>query len=125
MKEKIEILSLGGLDERGKNLSIIDINNEWFIIDTGYKIPNNVAIGVRHIIPNTNYLIKNLNKIRGIFLSTSNYNEIAALVFMIDKIKNVPIYCGEITKIIVQSIFKRHNKKFDKFIIIKEKVDII
>ena len=61
---KIKILSLGGLNENGKNTYIIEIDEKIFIFDCGLKYATDKMLGIDYIIPDYSYLVQNRNKIR-------------------------------------------------------------
>ena len=64
----IKIFALGGLNEIGKNMYVVNVDDELYIFDAGLKYADDKMLGVDYIIPNYDYLIKNKNKIQGIFL---------------------------------------------------------
>ena len=65
---KINIFSLGGLQEDGKNLYVVEINNKLFVLDAGLKYPNAELYGVDIIVNDISYLIENKSRVVGIFL---------------------------------------------------------
>ena len=67
---KIKMFSLGGLNESGKNMFVIEINKIIYIFDAGLKHMDSGALGVDYVIPNTDYLKENINRIKGIFFNT-------------------------------------------------------
>lgn len=66
---KIKMFSLGGLDENGKNMFIIEINDGIFIFEAGLKYADEMTLGIDYIIPNITYLKENKKRIKGIFIS--------------------------------------------------------
>jgi len=66
---KIKIFALGGLNENGKNMYVVDVDDNMFIFDAGLKYPTSKMLGVDYIIPKLDYLIENKEKIKGIFIS--------------------------------------------------------
>ena len=66
---KIKIFALGGLGENGKNMYVVEVNQHIFILDAGIKYPDIDMYGVDAVIPNINYLIKNKDRIEGIFIT--------------------------------------------------------
>ena len=66
---KIKIVSLGGLNENGKNTYVVEIDGKIFILDCGLKYANDSMFGIDYIIPDYDYLVKNKDKIVGIFLT--------------------------------------------------------
>ena len=65
MKEKLKIIPLGGLNEIGKNMTVIEYGNDIVVIDCGVAFPDDDMLGVDLVIPDTTYLKRNLNKLRG------------------------------------------------------------
>ena len=65
---KIKIFGLGGLNENGKNMYVVDVDNNIFIFDAGLKYPSSNMLGIDYIIPTLDYLIENKDNIKGIFL---------------------------------------------------------
>ena len=66
---KIKIFALGGLNEIGKNMYVIEVDDEIYVFEAGLKYADDKMLGVDYIIPNYDYLINNKNRIRGLFLS--------------------------------------------------------
>ena len=66
---KIRIFGLGGLNENGKNLYVVEVDKKIFVFDAGLKYDNDHNLGIDYIIPNFDYLVKNSKNIVGIFLS--------------------------------------------------------
>mgnify|MGYP001439146716 CR=1 FL=1 len=65
MKEKLKIIPLGGLDEIGKNMTVIEYGNDIVVIDCGLAFPDDDMLGVDLVIPDTTYLKRNYKKLRG------------------------------------------------------------
>ncbi|MBI64469.1 MAG: ribonuclease J [Chloroflexi bacterium] len=87
----IKIIPLGGLGEIGKNMMVIEQNNELLIIDAGGTFPDEELDGVNIIIPNIDYLEKNHKKIKGLLITHGHEDHIAAIPYLIKNLK-VPIY---------------------------------
>ena len=66
---KIKIVALGGLNENGKNMYVVEVDKSIFVFDCGLKYAFDRMLGVDYIIPNIDYLKQNRKKIKGIFLS--------------------------------------------------------
>ena len=69
MAEKLKIISLGGLNEIGKNLTVYEYGNDIIVVDCGMGFPDDDMYGIDVVIPDVSYLIKNQSKIRGIFIT--------------------------------------------------------
>ena len=68
--QKIRLMALGGLDEDGKNMYLVEIDGDIFIIDAGLKYPSeSEQLGIEYIIPDFTYLIEHQQRIKGLFIS--------------------------------------------------------
>ena len=85
---KIKIMALGGLGENGKNMYIVEVDDRIFILDAGLKYPEVDMYGVDAVVPNLSYLMKNKNRIEGIFLSHGHCDNMGAVSYLL---KNIPV----------------------------------
>lgn len=106
-KAKVKIIPLGGLNEIGKNITAIEYKNDIVVIDCGLKFPDEDMFGIDVVIPDTTYLLKNKEKIRGIFLTHGHEDHIGALPYVLRDI-NVPVYGTKLTLGIVETKLKEH-----------------
>lgn len=106
-KEKIKIIPLGGLNEIGKNLTVIEYKNDIIVIDCGLKFPDDEMLGIDVVIPDVTYLMKNREKVKGIFLTHGHEDHIGALPYILKQI-NIPVYGTKLTLGIVQTKLKEH-----------------
>lgn len=107
-KDKIRIIPLGGLNEIGKNLTAIEYKNDIVVIDCGLKFPDEEMLGIDIVIPDISYLQRNIEKVKGIFLTHGHEDHIGALPYVLKGI-NVPVYGTKLTLGIVQTKLKEHN----------------
>ena len=94
---KIKVFSLGGLNENGKNMYIVNVDRDIFVFDAGLKYDNDLNLGIDYIIPNFDYLIKNKNNIKGIFLTHGHDSNMGAVPDILDKLPNIPVYGTKLT----------------------------
>lgn len=94
---KIKIFSLGGLNENGKNMYVIEIDKSLFVIDAGLKYADEHMLGIDYIIPNIEYLKENKKRIKGIFLTHGHYENSGAVADLIKDLKGVFIYGSKFT----------------------------
>ena len=95
---KIKIFSMGGLDENGKNLYVIDVNEDLFIFDCGLKYASGNLFGIDYVIPDYSFLVKNKNRIKGVFLTHSHYENFGGVADLVREIPEVKIYATKFTK---------------------------
>ena len=95
---KIKIFSMGGLDENGKNLYVIDVDEDIFVFDCGLKYASGNLFGIDYIIPDFTYLIENRNRIKGVFLTHSHYENFGGVADLVREIPEVKVYATRFTK---------------------------
>lgn len=100
---KIKIFALGGLNENGKNMYIIDVDHNLFIFDAGLKYGTDKMLGVDYIIPNMDYLVKNRKNIKGVFLSHGHDSNMGAISDLVQLIPEIPVYATKFTMEIVKN----------------------
>lgn len=100
---KIKIFSLGGLNENGKNMYVINIDENVFILDAGIKYADDKMLGIDYIIPNFDYLKENKDKIKGIFITHGHDSQMGALIDIIKEIPNIAIYSTEFTAELIKN----------------------
>lgn len=101
---KIKIFSLGGLNENGKNMYIIDVDDNIFVFDAGLKYPSANMLGVDYIIPKYDYLKENKDKIRGIFLTHGHEGNMGAVPDILKEMPDIPVYATKFTMNILKKL---------------------
>lgn len=89
---KIKIFSLGGLNENGKNMYVVDVDNDLFVFDAGLKYADDFMLGVDYILPNYDYLKENETRIKGIFITHGHDKHLGAIPDMLKDLKKVKVY---------------------------------
>lgn len=107
---KLRIIPLGGLNEIGKNITLIECDEDIVICDCGMTFPEDEMLGVDIVIPDITYLEKNKERIRGIVLTHGHEDHIGAIPYVLKKI-NVPIYGTRLTLGLLENKLKEHNLK--------------
>ena len=98
----IRIIPLGGVEEVGKNMTIVEYKNDIIIIDMGFQFPGEEAPGVDYIIPDISYLVERKDKIRGVFVTHGHLDHIGGIPYIMDKIGNPPIYTRLMTAVLIK-----------------------
>ena len=117
---KIRITPLGGVDEVAKNMYMIEIADEIFVLDAGLMFPETEMIGIDAVIPDISYLVRNKQKVKGIFLSNGHVSSMGAVPYIIDKLK-CPVYGSKLTIDLLKNHLKHLGiKRRIKFYYVKE-----
>ena len=107
MAEKLKIISLGGLNEIGKNLTVYEYGNDIVVVDCGMGFPDDDMYGIDVVIPDVTYLIKNQQKIRGIFITHGHEDHIGALPYVLRSV-NAPIYATRMSAGLIKLKLEEH-----------------
>ena len=111
---KIKIFGLGGLNENGKNMYIVNVDDNIFVFDAGLKYPGSNMLGVDYIIPNFDYLKENKDKIRGIFITHGHDGNMGALPDILNEMPDIPVYATKFTMNLIKKELDEKNVKATK-----------
>jgi ribonuclease J len=98
----IRIIPLGGVEEIGKNMTMIEFGDDIIIVDCGFQFREDDTPGVDYIIPNTKYLEERREKIRGLFITHGHLDHIGGIPYIIDRIGYPPIYTRKLTSVMIR-----------------------
>ena len=104
---KIKIFAMGGLNENGKNLYVVNVDSDIFVFDCGIKFDNDINLGIDYIVPSFDYLVKNKKNIKGVFLTHGHDGNVGGVPDLLEQLPDVPIYGTKLTIEIVKKDLKK------------------
>ncbi len=108
MEKVLSVIPLGGVEEIGLNMTVIEYENDLIIVDAGLMFPEEDMLGVDFVIPDFSYILANREKVRGIILTHGHEDHTGALPFLLKEI-NVPVYGTPLTLGLVKEKLKEHS----------------
>lgn len=108
--KKLKVIPLGGLEEVGKNITAIEYGNEIILVDCGVAFPSDDMLGIDLVLPDFTYLVKNKDKVKGLFLTHGHEDHIGSIPYLLKNF-SVPIYGTRLTLALVNNKLKEHNIK--------------
>jgi len=122
----LSIIPFGGVRENGKNMYAVTVNDEIFILDAGLKYPETDQLGVDVVVPDFEYLIKNSDKIAGVFLTHGHADAIGALPYFLQQVQ-APIFGSQMTIELAKLAIKDQEalNTYDDYHIVNEKTEIV
>ncbi len=106
---KIKIFSLGGLNENGKNMYVVEVDEDIFVFDAGLKYENDQMLGIDYILPDYTYLKENERRIKGFFLTHGHESNMGAMADILVDLKHVNVYATKYTMEILKKDLEDNN----------------
>lgn len=107
MAEKLKIIPLGGLDEIGKNITVLEYGKDMIVVDCGVGFPEEDMYGVDLVIPDFTYLVQNAKKLRGMFITHGHEDHIGSIPYCMQQV-SCPIHATAMTCGLVKLKLEEH-----------------
>lgn len=107
MAEKLKIIPLGGLNEIGKNITVLEYGKDMIVVDCGVGFPDEDMYGVDLVIPDFTYLVKNQDKLRGMFITHGHEDHIGSIPYCMQQV-NCPIHGTAMTNGLIRLKLEEH-----------------
>lgn len=110
--DQVKIMALGGLDEDGRNMTLLEINEKIFIIDCGLRYPDNNQLGIEIIVPDFRYVIENKERVVAMFITHGHDDVMGAVPYLLNEIQ-MPIYTTAYTYFLLTDLLKKHKVDYN------------
>ncbi len=109
--DAIRIIPLGGVEEIGKNMTMIEYGNDIIVIDIGFQFKDENTPGIDYILPNTKYLEERKDRVRAVIITHGHLDHIGGIPYVMPRIGNPPLYTRMLTSVMI----KKRQEEFPQF----------
>ena len=105
---RLKIIPLGGLEQIGMNITAFEYGDSIIVVDCGLAFPEDEMYGIDLVIPDVTYLIENIDKVKGFFITHGHEDHIGSLPYILKDV-NAPLYATKLTMGLIENKLKEHN----------------
>ena len=121
----LRVIPIGGVEEVGKNMTVLEYGDDIIIIDVGLAFPDETMPGIDYVIPDTKYLEERKRKIRGVLFTHGHLDHIGAVPYVLPKLGDPPIYTMRLTAALIEKRLEEFHLKGRSRIHILDKDDVL
>lgn len=111
---QLKIISLGGVNENGMNMYLVEVEEAIIVLDAGLKYPEEEMLGVDILVQDVTYLEQNANRVKAIFLSHAHEDNIGAVGYLLSKVK-APILSSKLTRVFIEELIQERELNIKDF----------
>ena len=100
--DRVRIIPLGGVEEVGKNMTVVEYKDDILVFDVGFQFEEEATPGIDYILPNTKYLEDRKDKIRGVIITHGHLDHIGGIPYIMPRLGNPPIYTRSLTSLMIK-----------------------
>lgn len=123
--KKVRIIPLGGLEEVGKNMMVIEYDGNIVIVDMGFQFPEEDMLGIDYVIPDISWLEEHRHKIRGVIITHGHLDHTGAIPYVLPKLNFPKIFATKLTAGLIEKRVEEFGIKKDTVLNIVDPDDII
>ena len=101
-EDSIRIIPLGGVEEIGRNMTMIEFRDDIIVIDMGFQFPEDDTPGIDYILPNTRYLEERKAKIKAVIITHGHLDHVGGIPYIMNRIGNPPLYTRNLTSLMIR-----------------------
>lgn len=116
VKSEFNFFSLGGFDEPGKNLYVLEHNDAYFIFDSGNLTPVTEKLGVNKVVPDMTWIKQNSKKIKGIFITQADEEHIGSLSYLLQSGVECNVYTSPFTRYVIIGLLRKAGIRYEKIV---------
>lgn len=124
MKETLSVIPIGGVEEIGLNMTVLEYDDDIIVIDAGLMFPEEDMLGVDFVVQDFSYLLSKKEKIKGVVITHGHEDHTGALPFLLKKIDTIPVFGTPLTLGLIREKLREHNLEHIQLIPVKPRNSI-